>query len=84
MASYSVAEAETNLSKLLDLMLAGEDVTITRDGEPLASLTPTAPVATPVGKPVDLEWIRRHRVAPASGTDFDSVAMIRRMRDEGY
>jgi prevent-host-death family protein len=78
MASYSVAEAKNNLSKLLDLMLAGEDVTITRRGEPIASLVPTAPI----GRAVDVEWVTRHQVIPASGTDFDSAEMIRQMRDE--
>ena len=32
MSSYSVAEAKNNLPKLLDRMLAGEAVTITRRG----------------------------------------------------
>ena len=38
MSSYSVAEAKNNLPKLLDRMLAGEAVTITRRGVPVASV----------------------------------------------
>jgi prevent-host-death family protein len=80
MARYSVAEAKNNLPKLLDLTLKGEEVTITRRGEPIVDLSPHK-VRT--GK-LDIEWIKQHRVVPASGSNFDSAAMIRKMRDEGY
>lgn len=33
-------EAKTNLSKLVDQVLAGEDVTITRNGTPVARIVP--------------------------------------------
>ena len=44
MSSYSVAEAKNNLPKLLDRMLAGEAVTITRRGVPIARLEPAQEV----------------------------------------
>ncbi|HEY3814524.1 MAG TPA: type II toxin-antitoxin system prevent-host-death family antitoxin [Caulobacteraceae bacterium] len=78
MAQYSVAEAKNNLPKLIDRMLAGEEVTITRRGAPVANLTP----ARAIGRPLDLEWLESHQVVPASGADFDSAALIRQMRDE--
>ena len=80
MARYSVAEARNNLPKLLDRALAGEDVTITRRGEAIARIVPEQKL----GAPVDVEWLERHMVTPQSGTDFDSAALIRQMRDEGY
>lgn len=80
MARYSVAEAKNNLPKLLDRALAGEEVTITRRGEAIATLVPQRQI----GAPLDLAWLDAHRVTPKSGTDFDSTALIRQMRDEGY
>ena len=79
MARYSVAEAKNNLPKLLDRALAGEDVTITRRGEAIAKLVPERVI----GAPLDLEWLDAHRVTAKAGTDLDSAALIRQMRDEG-
>jgi len=80
MARYSVAEAKNNLPKLLDRALAGEEVTITRRGEPIVKLVPERAV----GAPLDLEWLKANIVTPESGSDFDTAALIRQMRDEGY
>jgi prevent-host-death family protein len=91
MARYSVAEAKNNLPKLLDKALAGEDVTITRRGRPIAKIVPDRAAGVsehPIDPPksaFDLEWLDRHRVVPKNrDPDFDSVRLIRRMRDEGY
>ena len=40
MAIVNIHEAKTNLSKLLDRMLAGEDIVIAKAGKPLARLIP--------------------------------------------
>lgn len=40
MAEFGVHEAKTHFSKLLERALAGEDVVITRSGEPLVKLVP--------------------------------------------
>jgi len=80
MASYSVAEAKNNLPKLLDKAVAGEDVTITRRGQPIARIVPEKSR----GLRFDAAWFAKHQVIPKSGTDFDSAALIRQMRDEGY
>jgi prevent-host-death family protein len=77
MARYSVAEAKNNLPKLLDLALKGEEVVITRRGEPIVDLT--AHKAEP--KPFDLEWILQNQIKPAAGP-ADAAEMIRQMRDE--
>jgi prevent-host-death family protein len=44
MSTYSVAEAKSRLSKLIDLALEGERVVITRRGEPVAELKVIPPV----------------------------------------
>lgn len=40
MAEIGVHEAKTNFSRLLDRALAGEEIIITRSGEPLVRLVP--------------------------------------------
>jgi prevent-host-death family protein len=40
MAEFGVHEAKAHFSKLLERALAGEDVVITRSGEPLVKLVP--------------------------------------------
>ncbi|MDQ1154446.1 type II toxin-antitoxin system Phd/YefM family antitoxin [Brevundimonas sp. SORGH_AS_0993] len=79
MSSYSVAEAKNNLPKLLDRMLAGETVTITRRGVPVARLEP-AQAVKPTSGPIDMEWLKRVRIK--SEPAMDSVTLIRKMRDE--
>ena len=79
MSSYSVAEAKNNLPKLLDRMLSGEAVTITRRGQPIARLAPIEG-DRPTSGPMDLEWLRSIRVKPK--VQIDSVTLVRQMRDE--
>ena len=47
MSSYTIATAKEHLSRLIDEALAGEPVTITRDGRPVAELRASAPAAGP-------------------------------------
>ena len=49
MLSYNVHEAETQFSKLLDYVLEGEDVLITRNGIPVAELVPARKRPFPSG-----------------------------------
>ncbi|CAN5149511.1 hypothetical protein BH09PSE1_BH09PSE1_19790 [soil metagenome] len=77
MTHYSVAEAKNNLPKLLDRMLAGEDVVITRRGKAIGRLTPATQPA--VGFPIDLDWLDANRITPAAGPiDGSIVADMRR------
>jgi len=78
MTHYSVAEAKNNLPKLIDRMLEGEEVVITRRGKAIARLRPTEQEAGQ--PPVDVEWLRRIRVKPAVPTE--GPALVRQMRDE--
>jgi antitoxin (DNA-binding transcriptional repressor) of toxin-antitoxin stability system len=81
MTRYSIAEARKNLPELIDKALAGEEVTLTRDGEAVVDLRPSAtrPVARPLS---EAEWRRlraRRAARPALGED--SVTIVRGMRD---
>jgi prevent-host-death family protein len=80
MGTYSLAQAKDQLSRLVDEVLSGEIVTITRHGKPVVSLTPAAPVPLRLTK-ADIEQMRRRAEArPSLGAD--SVTLVREMRDE--
>lgn len=77
MTSYSVAEAKNNLPKLLDRMLAGEEVVITRRGKPIARLNPAVD-AEPQGVVIDLAWLDSVRPPSLKPDDLrDTVAEMR-------
>jgi prevent-host-death family protein len=78
---YSIAEAGKRLPKLVEEALAGEKVTITRNGEPVVVLKPTA--AAIAGQPspeLVNEIAARARRRPKLAEP--AVDIIRRMRDE--
>jgi prevent-host-death family protein len=81
-ASYSIAQAKDHLSKLIDEALAGEDVTITRHGRPVAELRPARAMGDAgrwSPKLIDEIAAQAKSLPPLgeSGTDI-----VRRMRDE--
>jgi prevent-host-death family protein len=83
MSAYSVAEAKNNLPKLLDRVLAGEEVTITRRGKPIVRLVAEVGARSPIDRPnspYDIEWLKRHLVTPK--TQVESGELLRRMRDD--
>jgi prevent-host-death family protein len=62
MAAVSVHEAKTGLSKLLRRVEAGERITITRHGVPVAVLVPPHGMRGAAGEPVDaMRAFRRGR-----------------------
>jgi len=81
MPTYSIAEAKDRFSQLIDQALAGEPVTITRHGKPVAELR--AKAAPERGRPsprlVD-ELARRAKRLPALGAT--AADFVRAMRDE--
>ncbi len=80
MTHYSVAEAKNNLPKLLDRMLAGEEVVITRRGKAIGRLTPEKPPV--VGLPMDMDWLDANQITPEAGP-IDTAAGVAEMR-RGY
>jgi len=87
MTRYTLAQAETRLSELMDRALNGEGVVITR-GKASVELKVVTPEKTPAKpkrrwtKEEEIEWLRavRARFTPAK---TDAVTLIRQMRDEG-
>lgn len=84
MGKHVVSEAEITVAELVDLALAGEPVTILRDGRPVAAIS-----AVPAPEPVEAD--RRAAVrailqevrARRPPVNVDVTSLIREMRDEG-
>ena len=76
MRSASVAEAKARLSELLQCVEAGETVSITRRGKPIARLVAERPAT----QPVDIEMLRS--VAASMPFQDESAGdFVRRVRD---
>lgn len=80
MATYSIAEAADRLSELVDEVNAGEAVTLTRSGKPVAVLKP-AGEARAAMTPEMLDVLAQARALWPATTD-DAATLVRRMRDE--
>jgi prevent-host-death family protein len=50
MQAFNVHETKTHLSRLLERVSKGEEIVISRSGEPVAKLVPYAPVARKPGR----------------------------------
>jgi prevent-host-death family protein len=82
MSAHSIAEAEAQLSELIDRVLQGQDVVITRNGRPVVSLRPIAATATPrMTTAESLAWLRANRVETVAAGE-DAASLVRRLRDE--
>jgi len=84
MSTHSVAEARSQLSKLIDRALKGEGVVITRRGRPVVELKPVPAIeAKPAPRvtEADLEWLRTH-LAKLPYSKVDAGTFISQMRDE--
>lgn len=76
MTSISLSEAKARLSELVDLVEAGEDVSITRRGKPVARLV----AAERPRKPID--WARINAITDAMPfCEQDGGDFIREFRD---
>jgi prevent-host-death family protein len=63
MASYNVAEAKAHLSEILEQVLQGEEVVLTRRGEPLARIVPAKTATSIIGAGRDDGNINRDVIA---------------------
>ena len=82
MSTYSVAQAKNELPRLIDKVLAGEEVVITRRGTVVAELCPKAP--KPAEHNDDIYARLRKQREARSPLAISGVDLIRQMRDEGY
>jgi prevent-host-death family protein len=77
MATMSIADAKAHLSELVDRVEAGETISITRRGKPVAQLT----AAAQPRKPIDFAALRAFTSSlPVS--PVDAGTFVRAMRDD--
>jgi len=79
-----VAETDAKLSDVIDRALKGEEVVVTRDGQPVARINGVTPA--PTEKRITEEsiaWLEEHSVGKGQSR-IDSATLVRQMRDEGY
>jgi prevent-host-death family protein len=81
-STHSVAEAKSQLSKLINRALKGEAVVITRRGQPVIELKPVRPVPRPITE-ADIEWLRARR-ARLPRSKVDAGTFVSQMRDEEW
>lgn len=79
MATVSVAEAKDRLTSLLNAAEAGERITITRHGKPVAELGPVS--GGKVFDPKSIDWIRE-QTAHMKPMSVTGAEIVRAMRDE--
>ena len=78
MEAFSVAEAKAQLSAIIEMVEAGETVTITKRGKPVVKMVPAN--ALPIKPKMDLEKLRNLRaLTPMMKTN--SVEIIHQMHD---
>ncbi len=82
MSRHSVAEAKNHLPELIARAMRGEDIVITKYGEPVISLQPLRPAPGPI-MPKDMEWLDQIRIRRAKKS-LDSGRLLEKMRDEEW
>jgi prevent-host-death family protein len=75
----------SELSDLVERAQAGEDITLLRDGKPVARIVPVPAVDEPNERPkvIDLKALRALR-ATMPMSDLSGVDILREMRDSRY
>lgn len=81
MATVSIAEAKDRLPQLIIAAEAGETVTITRHGQPVAHITAAAPAAATVCAPESIDWIEA-QLASLPPCLSDPATVLNAMRDD--
>ncbi len=81
MASVGAFEAKTHLSRLLDRVAEGEEITITRHGEPVAVLVPPHPVSDRLRIRALIGELRERRKGRDRGRTKDTT--VRKLTDTG-
>jgi prevent-host-death family protein len=81
MSEYSIATAKDQLPRLIDRMLDGEPVVITRRGKPVARVVPIEPATVTPTQKIDLDWLRSIREVASTGV-APTIDTVKAMRDD--
>lgn len=82
MSQHTVAEAKNKLPELIKRAEKGEDVVITRHGQPVAEIRPIQPPPKVVTD-ADLDWLAERRRGRGK-SKVDAGTFVSRMRDEDW
>jgi prevent-host-death family protein len=82
MSTYSVAQAKNKLSELIHRAVDGEDVVITRHGQPIVELKPIRRQPKRMTE-ADFEWLKAHR-ARLTPMNTNARTFVSEMRDEEW
>lgn len=85
MGAYSVAEAKAHFSEILNRVEAGERVTITRRGTPVATVVRPSSKSAEAAPVRQIDWraiATFRRTLPPS--KVSATDLIRKMRDAGF
>jgi antitoxin (DNA-binding transcriptional repressor) of toxin-antitoxin stability system len=77
MSIYTVSESDAGLASLIDRVIAGDEVIITRDGQPVVEMRP-APRPNLDARVLAFQRLISHRVAPppVTPTSVELLNMI--------
>jgi prevent-host-death family protein len=83
MSKHSVAEAKNKLTELIARAEKGEEIIITRHGQPVVKISGLAPL--PKGlTTADFDWLAERRKGRGIISSEDAGTMVSRMRDEDW
>ena len=82
MTTVGAFEAKTHLSELLERVLAGEEILITRHGDPVAKLVPVSDKSRPDAAELLVRW-KAHRLQMRRQGMTATSAEIRKWINEG-
>jgi len=80
MAAFSVAETRNHLSEVIDRALAGEEVIVTRHGQPVVEIKPLQKPLKRITQD-SIEWLKNARVGRIMPS-LDAAALVSQLRDE--
>jgi len=83
MTAYSVADAKNKLSELISRAEKGEDVIVTRHGQPVVRISALAPKPRVVTD-ADLDWLAQARKRIGRISTLNAGELVSRMRDEDW
>jgi prevent-host-death family protein len=76
----AVSEAKAQLTDLVRRSEEGEEIILTRHGQPVVMLNPVRPAPRPVTQ-ADLDWLKANRIKPKQGFETPSES-LQIMRDD--
>jgi len=79
----SVSEAKAQLTELVRRAEAGDEIILTRHGQPVVALKPIRPVPGPITQD-DIDWLKANMITPIRPLSESAGDLVSRMRDEEW